>query len=153
VSGNIGACASVGVTCAAVLNVVAVCCVGVFRCPEVELETCVSGRSNGACIAGEANACNCYATAVRCCGLGPTGIDEEVYARFEEDFALYEKYKTEFLETETVTPDEEGLKQSDFFVLTFYNYETNEAGEITEYTGADLEAVKKQAEDAFWNQQ
>ena len=78
-----------------------------------------------------------------------TGIDEEVYARFEEDFALYEKYKTEFLETKTVTPDEEGLKQSDFFVLTFYNYETNEAGEITEYTGADLEAVKKQAEDAY----
>ena len=78
-----------------------------------------------------------------------TGIDEEVYARFEEDFALYEKYKTEFLETKTATPDEDGLKQSDFFVLTFYNYETNEAGEITEYTGADLEAVKKQAEDAY----
>lgn len=78
-----------------------------------------------------------------------TGIDEEVYARFEEDFALYEKYKTEFLETKTVEADEEGLKQSDFFVLTFYNYEINEAGEITEYTGADLEAVKEKAEDAY----
>jgi len=78
-----------------------------------------------------------------------TGIDEEVYARFEEDFALYEKYKTEFLETKTVQADEEGLKQSDFFILTFYNYETNEEGEITEYTGAELEAVKKKAEDAY----
>jgi hypothetical protein len=78
-----------------------------------------------------------------------TGIDEEVYARFEEDFALYEKYKTEFLETKTVQVDEEGLKQSDFFVLTFYNYEMNEEGEITEYTGADLEAVKQKAEEAY----
>ena len=78
-----------------------------------------------------------------------TGIDEEVYARFEEDFALYEKYKTEFLETKTVQVDEEGLKQSDFFVLAFYNYETNEEGEITEYTGAELEAVKQKAEDAY----
>jgi len=78
-----------------------------------------------------------------------TGIDEEVYARFEEDFAIYEKYKTDFLETKTVQVDEEGLKQSDFFVLTFYNYEMNEEGEITEYTGADLEAVKQKAEEAY----
>ena len=78
-----------------------------------------------------------------------TGIDEEVFARFEEDFALYEKYKTEFLESKTVQADEEGLRQSDFFVLTFYNYETNEAGEITEYTGTELEAVKQKAEEAY----
>ena len=78
-----------------------------------------------------------------------TGIDEEVYARFEEDFALYEKYKTAFLETQTAQVDEEGLKQSDLFILTFYNYEINEEGEITEYTGADLETVKQKAEDAY----
>ena len=78
-----------------------------------------------------------------------TGIDEEVYARFEEDFALYEKYKTEFLDTKTVRVDEEGLKQSDFFVLTFYNYEINEAGEITEYTGTELDAVRQKAEEAY----
>ena len=78
-----------------------------------------------------------------------TGVDEEVYARFEEDFALYEKYKTAFLETQTAQVDEEGLKQSDFFVLTFYNYETNEEGEITEYTDAELEAVKQKAEEAY----
>lgn len=78
-----------------------------------------------------------------------TGIDEEVYARFEEDFALYEKYKTAFLEDKTVSVDEEGLKQSDFFVLPFYTYEYNEEGELTEFTGADKEAVKKKAEEAY----
>ena len=78
-----------------------------------------------------------------------TGIDEEVYARFEEDFALYEKYKTEYLSDKTANVDEEALRQSDFFVLTFYTYEYNEEGELTEYTGADKEAVKQQADEAY----
>ncbi len=78
-----------------------------------------------------------------------TGIDEEVYARFEEDFALYEKYKTAFLSDKTVQVDETALIQSDFFVLPFYTYEYTEAGEITEYSGAQKDAVKKKAEDAY----
>ena len=78
-----------------------------------------------------------------------TGIDEEVYARFEEDFALYEKYKTEFLEAQIVEVDEESLKQSDLFVIQFPTFEFNEAGEITQFTGAQLEEVKQKAQEAY----
>lgn len=78
-----------------------------------------------------------------------TGIDEEVYARFEEDFALYEKYKTEYLANQTAEVDEEELRQSDLFVLPFYTYEYNDEGEVTEFTGAEKEEVKKKAEEAY----
>lgn len=78
-----------------------------------------------------------------------TGIDEEVYARFEEDFALYEKYKTEYLAEQTADVDEEELRQSDFFILPFYTYEYNDVGELTEFSEEDKEAVKKQAEEAY----
>lgn len=78
-----------------------------------------------------------------------TGISEEVFAEFEEDYAIYEKYKTELLSKETIVVDRESVRQSDLFVLHFPTVEYTEEGEEITYDDDVKADVKKKAEAAY----
>lgn len=78
-----------------------------------------------------------------------TGINEEVFAEFEADYAIYEKYKTELLSKETIVIDRESVRQSDLFVLYFPTVEYTEEGEEIIYEDDVKADVKKEAQEAY----
>lgn len=78
-----------------------------------------------------------------------TGITVDTLAEYERDYAIYEKYEASIAEKENITVDEEALRQSDLFVLSFETVEYNDDGEAEEFDAKKKAEVKKKADAAY----
>lgn len=78
-----------------------------------------------------------------------TGITVDTLAEYERDYAIYEKYETSLAADADITIDEEALRQSDLFVLTFETVEYNDDGEAEEFDADKKVEVKKKADAAY----
>lgn len=81
--------------------------------------------------------------------LKKTGITAQTLAEYEEDYTLYDKYRTELLKNEKIEINEEEVKQSDFFILNFETVDYDDDGEEIVYSAKKKAAQKKKAEEAY----
>ena len=81
--------------------------------------------------------------------LKKTGITKETLAEYEEDYTVFDKYKTKLLEKENIEINEEDVRQSDLFLLNFETVNYDENGEETPLSDQKKAKQKKKAEEAY----
>ena len=78
-----------------------------------------------------------------------TGITADTLAEYERDYAIYEKYQASLAADADINIDEEALRQSDFFVLSFETVRYNDEGEVEELDADEKAEAKKKADAAY----